>query len=85
MLGVVNTAFPLVLTMIALRGSSPATVVKLSAFAQSVGYLIAIPGPFVIGALHDATDGWRAPLAVMVALMVPQMIAGYQAGKNRQV
>ncbi|MBB2942557.1 CP family cyanate transporter-like MFS transporter [Actinoplanes lutulentus] len=85
MLGVVNTAFPLVLTMIALRGSNPATVVKLSAFAQSVGYLIAIPGPFVIGALHDATDGWRAPLAVMVALMVPQMIAGYQAGRNRQV
>ncbi|WP_433826559.1 CynX/NimT family MFS transporter [Actinoplanes sp. CA-015351] len=85
MLGVVNTAFPLVLTMIALRGSNPATVVKLSAFAQSVGYLIAIPGPFVIGALHDATDGWRAPLAVMVALMIPQMIAGYQAGRNRQV
>ncbi|MCY1140040.1 MFS transporter [Actinoplanes sp. Pm04-4] len=85
LLGIVNTAFPLVLTLIALRGRTPATVVKLSAFAQSVGYVFAIPGPFLVGALHDATDGWRAPLALMVGLMIPQIIAGYLAGRDRQV
>lgn len=85
LLGVVNTAFPLVLTMIALRGSNPATVVRLSAFAQGVGYLIAIPGPILIGALHDATGGWRAPLAVMTALMVPQLLAGMVAGRDRRI
>ncbi|BCJ42103.1 MFS transporter [Actinoplanes ianthinogenes] len=85
LLGIVNTAFPLVLTMIALRGRTPATVVKLSAFAQGVGYLIAIPGPILIGVLHDATGGWRAPLAVMVGLMVPQITAGFFAGRNRQI
>ncbi|WP_164466312.1 CynX/NimT family MFS transporter [Actinoplanes teichomyceticus] len=85
LLGIVNTAFPLVLTMIALRGRTPATVVALSAFAQGVGYLIAIPGPILIGALHDATHGWRAPLAVMVGLMVPQIVAGFFAGRDRQV
>ncbi|MBM2621893.1 MFS transporter [Actinoplanes sp. LDG1-06] len=84
-LGIVNTAFPLVLTLIALRGRTPATVVKLSAFAQSVGYIIAIPGPFLVGALHDATDGWRAPLALVLCLMVPQIIAGWFAGRDRQV
>ena len=56
--------------MIALRGRTPGTVVRLSAFAQGVGYLIAIPGPILIGALHDATDGWRAPLGVMVGQLV---------------
>ncbi|GAA2695590.1 MULTISPECIES: CynX/NimT family MFS transporter [Actinoplanes] len=85
LLGIVNTAFPLVLTMIALRGRTPGTVVRLSAFAQGVGYLIAIPGPILIGALHDATDGWRAPLGVMVCLMVPQIIAGFFAGRDRQI
>jgi CP family cyanate transporter-like MFS transporter len=85
LLGVVNTAFPLVLTMIALRGSSPATVVRLSAFAQGVGYLLAIPGPILVGVLHDRTDGWRVPLALMIALMIPQIIAGHQAGRDRQV
>ncbi|AEV87795.1 transporter [Actinoplanes sp. SE50] len=85
LLGVVNTAFPLVLTMIALRGRTPGTVVRLSAFAQGVGYLIAIPGPILIGALHDATHGWKAPLGIMVGLMVPQIVAGAFAGRDRQI
>jgi CP family cyanate transporter-like MFS transporter len=85
LLGVVNTAFPLVLTMIGLRGSSPATVVRLSAFAQGVGYLLAIPGPILVGLLHDHTNGWRVPLALMIGLMIPQMIAGTAAGRDRQV
>jgi CP family cyanate transporter-like MFS transporter len=85
MLGVVNTAFPLVLTMIGLRGRNPATVVRLSAFAQGVGYLLAIPGPILVGVLHDQTDGWRVPLALMIALMIPQGIAGIAAGRDRQV
>ena len=85
LLGVVNCAFPLALTMIGLRGSSPAVVARLSAFAQGVGYLIAIPGPIVVGLLHDRTGGWRVPLAVMVVLIVPQIVAGIAAGRDRQV
>ncbi len=85
LLGVVNCAFPLVLTMIALRGRTPSTVVRLSAFAQSVGYLLAVPGPILIGVLHDAGGGWRLPLGLMVALMVPQVIAGWVAGRDRRV
>jgi hypothetical protein len=84
-LGVVNCAFPLALTMIGLRGSSPAVVARLSAFAQGVGYLIAIPGPILVGLLHDRTGGWRLPLALMVVLMVPQIIAGIAAGRDRRV
>jgi CP family cyanate transporter-like MFS transporter len=85
LLGIVNTAFPLVLTMIGLRGRTPGTVVRLSAFAQGVGYLLAIPGPILVGWLHDHTDGWRIPLALMIALMVPQLIAGVLAGRDRQI
>jgi CP family cyanate transporter-like MFS transporter len=85
LLGIVNSAFPLALTMIALRGRTPATVVKLSAFAQGVGYLLAIPGPILVGVLHDRTGGWRVPLALMVVLMVPQLVAGLLAGRNRQI
>ncbi|MFC3735602.1 CynX/NimT family MFS transporter [Paractinoplanes deccanensis] len=85
LLGVVNTAFPLVLTMIALRGRTPATVVRLSAFAQSVGYLFAIPGPILVGVLHDHTDGWRVPLTFVLLLMIPQIIGGFFAGRDRQV
>jgi MFS transporter, CP family, cyanate transporter len=85
LLGVANCAFPLALTMITLRGRSPATVVRLSAFAQGVGYILAIPTPILVGVLHDASGGWRLPLGLMVALVIPQLIAGVLAGRDRQV
>lgn len=85
LLGVANTAFPLALTMIALRGRTPATVVRLSAFAQGVGYLLAIPGPILVGFLHDRSGGWRVPLTLTIALLLPQLLAGLAAGRNRQV
>jgi MFS transporter, CP family, cyanate transporter len=68
-----------------LRGRTPATVARLSAFAQSIGYVIAIPGPILVGFLHDRTGGWRVPLALMVLLMIPQIIAGMIAGRDRQI
>ncbi|WP_433548294.1 CynX/NimT family MFS transporter [Streptomyces sp. CA-294286] len=85
LLGISNCAFPLALTMIGLRAKSHQGVVRLSAFAQSVGYLISIPGPLLIGVLHDVTGGWGLPIALMAALMLPQMAAGVLAGRNRTI
>ncbi|MEV8504258.1 MFS transporter [Actinoplanes sp. NPDC051475] len=85
LLGVANCAFPLALTMIALRGRNAAVVVRLSAFAQSAGYLLSIPGPIVVGALYQHSGSWRVPLALMTFLMLPQMVAGYLAGRDRQI
>jgi CP family cyanate transporter-like MFS transporter len=85
LLGVANCSFPLALTMIAMRGRDGATVIRLSAFAQSVGYLLSIPGPILVGALYQHTGGWRAPLAFVVCLMLPQIVAGFFAGRDRQI
>lgn len=85
LLGVANCSFPLVLTMIALRGRDAATVGRLSAFAQSTGYLLSVPGPIVVGVLYEHTGSWRIPLAVMAFLTVPQMLAGVLAGRDRQI
>lgn len=85
MLGVSNCAFPLVITMIGLRAKSPAGVVKLSAFAQSTGYLISIPGPLLIGTLYQHSGGWDLPLALMAALLVPQIALGVLAGRDRTI
>ncbi|MFG1859851.1 CynX/NimT family MFS transporter [Microbispora bryophytorum] len=85
LLGVANCSFPLALTMIAMRGRDGATVIRLSAFAQSVGYVLSVPGPILVGALYQHTGGWRGPLAFAVCLMVPQIAAGYLAGRDRQI
>ncbi|WP_435187143.1 CynX/NimT family MFS transporter [Streptomyces sp. bgisy126] len=85
LLGVSNCAFPLALTMIGLRSRTGAGVVRLSAFAQSVGYLISIPGPLLVGVLYQHSGGWGLPIALMGGLMVPQMIVGILAGRDRTV
>lgn len=85
LLGISNCAFPLVITLIGLRAKSPAGVVKLSAFAQSTGYLISIPGPLLIGALYQHSGGWDLPLALMAALLVPQIVLGVLAGRDRTI
>ncbi|MFF2247184.1 pentapeptide repeat-containing protein [Streptomyces sp. NPDC058142] len=53
--------------------------------AQGVGYLLAAAGPFVLGALHDATDDWTAPMLLLAALCVPMGIAGVGAGRDRRL
>ncbi|MFF8912289.1 CynX/NimT family MFS transporter [Streptomyces sp. NPDC015032] len=85
LLGISNCAFPLALTMIGMRSRSGAGVVRLSAFAQSTGYLISIPGPLLVGVLHQHSGGWGLPIALMAGLMVPQMAAGVLAGRDRTI
>ncbi|MFG2149227.1 CynX/NimT family MFS transporter [Streptomyces sp. NPDC048696] len=85
LLGISNCAFPLALTMIGMRSRTSTGVVRLSAFAQSTGYLISIPGPTLVGALYDRTGGWGLPIALMAGLMVPQILVGTLAGRDRTV
>ncbi|WP_437114985.1 CynX/NimT family MFS transporter [Streptomyces flaveolus] len=85
LLGVSNCAFPLALTMVGMRAHSGPGVAQLSAFAQSTGYLISIPGPLLVGVLYQHSGGWGLPLALMAGLMVPQMVVGFLAGRDRTV
>ncbi len=85
LLGISNCAFPLALTMVGMRARTGAGVAQLSAFAQSTGYLISIPGPLLVGVLYQHSGGWGLPLAFMAALMIPQTVMGVLAGRDRTV
>jgi MFS transporter, CP family, cyanate transporter len=85
LLGVSNCAFPLALTMIGMRSRTGAGVVRLSAFAQSTGYLISIPGPLLVGVLYQHSGGWGLPIALMAGLIVPQIAVGILAGRDRTI
>lgn len=63
LLGIANCSFPLALTMVGMRARTGAGVAQLSAFAQSTGYLISIPGPLLVGVLYQSSGGWgcRSP------------------------
>jgi len=80
-----NACFPLVLTIIVLRGGTVTSTAALSTMAQTVGYLIAAVAPLGVGALHDLTGSWTLALILLLALVAPQLVAGLIAGSNRQV
>jgi CP family cyanate transporter-like MFS transporter len=81
LLGIGGGAFPLALTMIGLRARTADVTARLSGFAQSIGYIGAASGPVAVGALYDVTDGWTAPIGLLIALLVPQLVAGWIAAK----
>ena len=85
LLGVANCSFPLALTMIGLRGRDGATVARLSAFVQSTGYLLSIPGPVLVGVLYQHGGSRRPPLVLLALLMLPQLAAGLLAGRDRRI
>jgi CP family cyanate transporter-like MFS transporter len=78
-----GAAFPLGLTLVVLRTEDPAVTARLSAMAQSGGYLVAALGPLLVGTLHDLTDSWTASLSLLLVLLLPQVACGYAAGRAR--
>ena len=80
-LGAALTTFPIVLTYIGLRTRTAGATAALSGWTQSTGYLVGAAGPFGVGVLHDATDGWTVPLLVLLALSVPLFAVGLYAGR----
>jgi CP family cyanate transporter-like MFS transporter len=80
-----GAAFSLALTLFVLRAPDPERAAELSGMAQAIGYMLAAVGPFAIGALHDATDGWDVPLAALVVTTAPLLAAGIAAGRPRTV
>lgn len=79
--GIGGGMFPVALTLIGMRARTAATTAALSAFVQTVGYVIAGAGPFLFGVLHGATGGWGAPMALLVAAMVINFAAGWRASR----
>lgn len=80
-LGVGMGAFPLALVLIGLRARGDAVTAELSSMVQGGGYLLAAVGPFAIGVLSTATDGWSVPLLALIGLQVPQVLVGLVAAR----
>lgn len=67
------------------RSPDPVTAASLSAFAQSIGYLLATTGPLLLGFLHTATGGWNVPVWVLLGIVALQLGSGWLAGRAQTV
>lgn len=85
LVGIGTVTFPLILTLIGLRAHSAEGTAALSAFTQSMGYLVAAVGPFLVGVVHDATHGWNAPLLMLLLLALPLFALAAYVGRPMYV
>jgi MFS transporter, CP family, cyanate transporter len=63
------------------RAPDPGVAASLSAFSQSVGYLVASAGPLEVGLLHTATGSWDLPVILLLVLSAAELIVGVLAGR----
>jgi MFS transporter, CP family, cyanate transporter len=80
-----GASFPLAMTLVLQRARDVAQTGRLSASAQSVGYLVAATGPFAVGVLHQVTGDWTVGLVLLLAAALAQTAVGVAAGRPRLV
>jgi CP family cyanate transporter-like MFS transporter len=75
----------LALILPVLRGGDARTVASLMAMTLGVGYLMAANGPWLLGAVYDATGDWTVPLLVFMAICALQLVPGLPAARGRAI
>lgn len=83
LIGIGMGSFVLALTVFAVRTRTAEGTAAMSASSQSLGYLLGGAGPFLFGFLHEVSDGWHAPMAMVVGLVVLNLAVGILIGRPR--
>ncbi|WP_436890028.1 CynX/NimT family MFS transporter [Nocardiopsis dassonvillei] len=82
-IGIGMGSFVYALTLFAVRTRTGEGAAALSATSQSLGYLMAGAGPFLFGLLHELSGGWHAPLLLVLALVLTNIVTGWLLGRPR--
>ncbi|MBL0749717.1 MFS transporter [Nocardioides baculatus] len=84
-LGFSGLAFPTAIALITARTRHPSVTAQLSGFVQPIGYALAAIGPFAVGLVHEATDGWTLVLVLLALTSVPLTLAGLRVARPAYV
>lgn len=82
---VLGGTFGLALLLIVLRSKDAETAAELSGIVQSIGYLIAATGPFIVGVIFDLTQVWNYALWLLIAIAIIKLVMGIDVGKDKKV
>lgn len=64
------------------KAKSLDTATRLSAIAQTLGYLIAMAGPLLIGTIYQRTGDWQLPTLILASLLLVELILALPAGRD---
>lgn len=67
------------------KAGSVETATRVSAMAQTVGYLIAAVGPLLVGALYHKLGNWNVPIGILAAILIIELIVSLPAGRNAKI
>ncbi|MDO5494457.1 MAG: MFS transporter [bacterium] len=79
LLGISGGSFPTAITLITTRTRDYRVTMQVSAFVQSVGYLVAGLGPLLVGVAIEAFGSWHVPLWALAASTLVLLAAGIMA------
>ncbi len=77
--------FQVSLLLTIFRGASAGETRSLSIMSQSIGYLMAMFAPGIVGATFDATHNWNDALIIPVVLGIVVAVVGSVAGREGTV
>jgi CP family cyanate transporter-like MFS transporter len=64
-----------------LKAEHASDVASLTAMTLTLGYIVAATGPWLLGALHDASGGWKLPIAALLAITLLELVPGTRASR----
>jgi len=67
------------------KSASMETATRVSAMAQTVGYLIAMTGPLLVGAMYQRTGDWNIPILILATILVIELFVSLPAGRDVKV
>jgi MFS transporter, CP family, cyanate transporter len=81
-----GAAFGVALLLFALRTRDPDSAARLSAMAQTFGYILGgVIGPFAVGVIYDRTGSWQIVSVFYLAVGMASLLFGIGAGSPRFV
>jgi CP family cyanate transporter-like MFS transporter len=79
-------AFGVALLLFALRTRDPQSAARLSAMAQTFGYILGgVIGPFAVSVIYDWTGSWHVVAVFYMAVGLASLLLGLGAGRARFV
>ncbi|ODC03906.1 hypothetical protein BFW38_10480 [Terasakiispira papahanaumokuakeensis] len=67
------------------KASSVDAATRISAMAQTVGYLLAVAGPLLVGVIYQRTGEWHIPILILAAILLVELVVSLPAGRNVKV
>ncbi|HIE3983662.1 MFS transporter [Serratia marcescens] len=67
------------------KASSVDAATRISAMAQTVGYLIAVAGPLLVGAIYHYTGDWNMPILILATILLIELVVSMPAGRNTKI